>query len=208
MSEMVLDLIQGGKTDALDRVIADAKKMEEHEEVDRWQFSDDVCEAVDAIAGAQNGFELVASGQRAPGFYRAIDEVNSAVRKAGVISVGRESIVGAYKTAQVWPPETRVKNATYWAHYELRGKEYDRVREKALKRLADRQERVGPRDVRLWKSSRKTTIVTPFLTQVENRLRGALKRGVVWSHIADGDRDAIVQILRTLADEVDSGAFR
>jgi hypothetical protein len=171
MSETALDVLEGGRSDALDRVIADAKRIEEHEEVDRWQFADDVREAVDDLAEGQNGFGPE-SGVNT-GLYRAIDEVNDRIRKAGIVSVGRQSIVGAYRTAQAWPSEARVSKATYWAHYELRGKEYDGIRQKALRRLAERQERVGPKDVRLWKSSQKPTVVTSFLTRVEKRIRAA-----------------------------------
>jgi hypothetical protein len=208
MSEAVLEVMQGGKSAALDRVVADAKKMEEHEEVDRWQFSDDVLEAVEDISRPETVSGLHKGNRHEDsGFYQAIDEVNGHIKKAGVISVGRDSIVGAYKTAQAWPQDTRVENATYWAHYELRGKEYEQSRQRALRRLVAGQGRVGPKDVRLWKSSRKPTVVTPFLTQIENRVRAALKRGVVWNQLADGDRAEIVRILYALAGEVERETF-
>lgn len=207
MSETALTVVPGNRSAALDRVVADAKKMEEHEEVDRWQFSDDVQEAVDDIARPETVSGLARGNRHQDsGFYRAIDEVNSHIKKAGVLVIGRDSIVGAYKTAQAWPPDTRVENATYWAHYELRAKEYDRNRQTALRKLATRG-KVGPKDVRLWKSSRKPTVVTPFLTQVENRVRLALKRGVVWNQLGEGDRQEIVRVLYAIAGEVERGTF-
>ena len=49
--------------------------MEEHEEVDRWQFADDVQEAIDSLSEGQNGFGPDPSGVNT-GLYRAIDELS------------------------------------------------------------------------------------------------------------------------------------
>jgi hypothetical protein len=40
----------------LDFLWAKAWKMEEHDEFDRWQFADDVLEAVDALSESQKRF--------------------------------------------------------------------------------------------------------------------------------------------------------
>jgi hypothetical protein len=206
-----LEVLPGGRTDALDRVVAAAKKMEEHEEIDRWEFADDVREAVDGLAKGQNGFDLSdrkagpGRGKEGSGFYAAIDEVNSALYKAGVISVGRQSIVGAYTTAKSWPVDARVEGATYWAHHELRGREFDGRRNRVLLRLVQQNTtgRVGPKEVRLWKSSQRSNVVRPFLEQIESAVRGVLlRKGNPWDRVSDDDRDWIARMLREVAGEI------
>lgn len=200
---------------ALDRVVEAAKRMEQHEEVDRWEFADDVRDAVDEQAIGQNGFDRSARdragrGSADTGFNVAIDRVNSRLYDEGIISVGRQSIVGAYTTAKAWSPEDRVEGATYWAHHELRGRDYDGRRSKVLRRLVAQNQRgrVGPKEVRLWKSSQRTEPMTPFLDQVEKAVRGALlRKGAPWNTMAEGDRDAIARMMRDIGGEVARGEF-
>lgn len=197
---------------ALDRVVSAARRLEEHEEVDRWEFAEDVREAVDEQTDDQNGFGHPDQHPHTKtGLYAAIDGVNAALADAGIISVGRSSIVGAYTTAKAWPEEERVEGATYWAHYELRGRDYDGRRQKALQRLVNRSQkgRVGPRDVRLWKSSIRPSDITPFLEKVERRVRVAIKSAAApWAGVSETDRDAIGRMLKRIADEIQTGEFR
>ena len=196
--------------DALTRVVQAARRLEEHEEVDRWELADDVREAVDERSDDQNGFGHPEHSHTKTGLYAAIDQVNDALYEAGVISVGRESIVGAYTTAKAWPSEERVEGATYWAHYELRSRMFDGRRQRALQRLVEhsRTGRVGPKDVRLWKSSRQPTAVQPFLYQIEEAVRGALlRKGRPWDKVGDDDRAAINRILRDIGGEIVRGEF-
>jgi hypothetical protein len=205
-----LEVLPGGKPVALERVVEAARRLEEHEEVDRWEFADDVREAVDALAESQNGFETRGMGPAAQGFYAAIDEVNSALTDAGIITVGRQSIVGAYTTAKAWPAEDRVEGATYWAHYELRGRDWDNRRARVLRRLLTESSRgrVGPQIVRTWKASVRPADLTPFLDKVERRLRSAIHAATKpWNQVAEDDRQEIGRILRRLADEVQTGEF-
>ena len=210
MSE-ALKVLEGGKTDALARVVEAAKRLEEHEEVDRWEFADDVREAVDALSSNQNGFGLSQGAGDRTGLYAAIDEVNSALYDAGVISVGRQSIVGSYATAKAWPATERVRGATYWAHYELRGREWEGRRQRALLRLVSESSkgRVGPQIVRTWKASVTPTDLTPFLEKVDKRVRSAIKSAATpWDRVTDDDRQQIAISLRRLADEIQAGEFR
>lgn len=200
-------------TTALDRVVAAARQMEAHEDVDRWEFSSDVAEAVDAVmAGVQNRFELVGRGQRHPGFNEALDKVNGEITKAGVLSVGRQSIVGAYTTAKAWPQESRVEGATYWAHYELRAKDYDQRRNSILSGLVrkSRDGRIGPKDVRLWRSNLRQPDMTPRDEKLEKGLRSALRRWATpqaFRQLHQDEQAAAVKILRRLAGEIELGEF-
>lgn len=196
-------------TGALERVVATARRMEQHEEVDRWDFADDVHEAIndergpETVSGPRQGNQHSMSG-----FYRAVDKVNDSLRKAQVTSVGRSSIVGAYATAEAWPEEDRVEGANYWAHYELRGRDYTN-RKQVLERLVEKTDGpVGTPRVRLWKSDQKHEKTVPFLDQVERGVRGFLKRkGNPWDRVADDDRQQIARMLRAVAAEIAAGEF-
>ena len=208
----IAEVVPINGSDALDRVVAAAKRIEEHEEVDRWEFADDVREAVDQRGESQNGFETQQRMGPAPkGFYAAIDEVTERLTEENIVSVGRQSIVGAYTTAKVWPPEDRVEGATYWAHHELRGRDYEGRRKRALERLVARSgtHRVGPKDVRLWKSSTRPSDMTPFIEKVDRRVRSAIKSAAApWNGVAEGDRMEIARNLRRLADEIQADEFK
>jgi hypothetical protein len=119
--------------------------------------------------------------------------------------------VAAYTTAKAWPADTRVDRATYWAHHELRGRDYDNRRGRILQRLVRETKavRVGPKAVRTWKADQRPGVVTPFLEQIEAAVRQTLKRkGSPWDRVAENDRDAISRILRDIAGEVARGEFR
>jgi hypothetical protein len=49
-------------------------------------------------------------GRQACRAYTAIDTVNDEIKKAGVIALGRQSVVAAYTTAEAWPEEDRVES--------------------------------------------------------------------------------------------------
>lgn len=212
MSTSTLRAIEGGRPAALDRVVATAKKMEEHEEIDRWQFADDVAEAVDSLSEHQNGFGAAAQDPKAnTGLYRAIDEVNDRIAKAGVVTVGRQSIVGAYTTAKVWPPEERVQGANYWAHFELRSRAYTNRRQ-VLERLVRRHKgTVSTPQVRLWKSDSNPVDLTPRDERLEKRLRTGLRAWAspqAFTNLHEDDRTAAVRILNKLVNEIVAGEFK
>ncbi len=204
------------RSSALARVVATAKKMEEHEEFDRWQFADDVAEAVDELANGENGFDRsdrdkAGRGSADTGFFRALDQVNDAVSAAGVVTVGRGSIRGAYGTAKAWPPEIRVEGANYWAHYELQGQAYNTRRQQILQRLVKLHKgTVSTPQVRLWKSNSKPADLTPRDQKLENKLRSALRSWASpqkFTQLHQDEQQAAQTILRNLAGEIARGDF-
>lgn len=210
MTTPKLQVVNGGKPAALDRVIATARRMQEHEEIDRWEFSDDVAEAV--VSRVETVLTLARGNRHQDsGLNTALEEVRLAIKRAGVEEVASiDTVRGAYHTARAWPATERVAGANYWAHYELRAREYDGRRQTILRRLVERSTtgHVGTPDVRLWKSSRKPAEMVPWLVQIDKGLRGVLNRKVVsWSRLSEDDRRAIVKMLQQIANEVSAEEF-
>lgn len=209
MSVVELPLKKGS---ALERVVATARKMEEHEEFDRWQFADDVREAVDELSEHQNGFGAPEKPTTNTGLYAAIDKVNNQVASAGVVSVGRQSIVAAYTTAKAWPKGERVVGANYWAHFELRAREYDGRRQQILNRLVKQHKStVSTPQVRLWKSSTKPMDITPRHERLEKKIRAALRSWASpqkFTQLHPDEQNLAEKLLYQLAGEISRGEFK
>lgn len=213
MSATELRLVTTG--DALARVVDVALRMQEHEEVDRWEFADDVAEAVEEQMDgteAQNRFVLREPGAKT-GINKALDKVRDEIRDAGAPDVAsKETVRGAFWTATAWPVEERVQGANYWAHYELRAKEYDGQRSAILKRLVARSTdgRVGTKDVRLWKSDRRPADLTSRDEKLDRRLRTALRGWASpqkFTQLAVDEQQGAAKTLYRLAREVETGEF-
>ena len=209
MSAAELPLAQG---EALARVVAVAVRMEQHEQVDRWEFAYDVKDAVEELSGSpQNGFE-VRDGLRT-GLNEALDRVQDEIKKAGAPDVAsRETIRGSFHTAVAWPMDERVEGANYWAHFELRAKEYQARRQAILSRLVRESStgRVGTKQVRLWKSNSRAVDLTPRDERLARSIRAALRRWASpqkFTQLHPDEQTAAVNILNQFANEIALGEF-
>lgn len=197
---------------ALSRVVAVALRMEEHEQVDRWELADDVKEAVQELTGeSENGFRI--EEKYHSGLYAALDTVQEEIKKGGAPDVAsRDTIRGSYHTAIAWPEEERVDGANYWAHFELRAKEYQGRRQAILRRLVreSSSKRVGTKQVRLWKSNSRTVDLTPRDEKLAKGVRAALRRWASpqkFSQLHEDEQQAAISVLNRLITEITAGEF-
>jgi hypothetical protein len=183
-------------------VVKAALDQEVSTESGAWRLADALFEDVGELRGSP-GLSGVNTGLHA-----RIEEAYLEAKRAGAHELQPRTLIRHYSTARAWPPETRISQASFSAHRELRGLPH---RQSVLARLADRSSDgwVSARDAQRWKSDRKPRPeVVPFLDQVERAVRGALKRKVHdWSRLSDGDRDAIARMLNEIRSEVLAGEF-
>jgi hypothetical protein len=193
------------RTESILRSVEIAKRQETR---DAWELADAIYEDVADEMGEKFVPTNFSSG-RDSGLEVAIEGVYDAHRKAGT-DVGRTYVKAMFATVRVWPPEDRLPElASFVVHAELRGKDYPNRRE-VIQRLAANSKtgRATWVNLRRWKSERKPQQARSFLELADQRIRRTVNdAGKPWHKVADGDRVAIVQILRQIADEVEAGTF-
>ena len=179
-----------------------------------WRLSDALVEDIGIEYHRPEQYVLDRKDVSAPsGLFAKIEEAYLEAKRAGAKEIKAKSLSTQYHTAAAWPPATRVSQASYEAHKALNTREFDGRREQLLLRLVERSSDgwVSGKNAQRWKSDRKgSPPVAPFLEQVENVVRGALKRKIPtaqWHRLSEDDRAAIGKMLRQIAYEVENSEF-
>lgn len=175
---------------------------------DAWALADAIYEDVAGLLPVEVATSTPEVGP-ANGLKEAEDIVYDAHRAAGT-EVTRAYLHNLFVTRRVWPPTERVPDkASFIAHFELRGKEW-KNRRQILERLAARSRtgRATRQQVIVYRSEKKPPAFRTFTQLIDERVRRVVKTsGHPWHLVADGDRQQIADLLRTLAREIEDGEF-
>jgi hypothetical protein len=182
-----------------------AERRENH---DAWELADAIYEDILSEVPER---QVATRGANDPtvGIKDAAERVYDAHTAAGT-EIGLNYVRQMFDTVRVWPAEDRLPDkASFVVHSELRGKDYPNRRE-VIQKLAAKSEsgRLSWSDLRRWKSERKPTPFKTFLQIAEERIRRAVHdAGKPWHMVAGSDREEIVSVLRTIANEIEAETF-
>jgi hypothetical protein len=173
-------------------------------EADSWALADAIYEDVADLAPVDRSM-----GSENTGLYGAVREVTDALEAAG-LDFKETYVRQLWHTRKAWPPEERVPQASFTAHYLLRAQTYDGKRKQRLERLLKQSKsgHVTAHAVKVWISESKPRHTWTFLQLVEKRIRGSVKGAAApWHLVAEEDRQAIATILHRVGNEVADGTF-
>jgi hypothetical protein len=184
------------------RSVEVAKKAER----DNWALADAILQDIHDLNPALT--QVRADGVNT-GRTEAEKMLHEEMTAAGVADFTPAYLHNLYVTSRAWPPEDRIEQATFRAHYLLRSQTYDKKRKAVLERLAKKSKgRVNQLAVQVWISEHKPRQQYTFLQLVERRIRGSVKGAAApWHLVAEDDRQAIAAILHRVAAEVEDGTF-
>lgn len=144
------------------------------------------------------------------GLYQAIAEVWEEAMDAGLVEAEIQALSKDYRTAIAWPDETRVKGATYAAHFELRdldnrqgrlSKWVARSTTGQFGRNAARREKAELTRKKFGKG-----IVRPPERFAQTVERG-LKKWAVSGHLSDNERQEAISILTAYINDLQDEKF-
>lgn len=182
------------------------KRLAELIDGDGWQVADLLVEEFPPEVFGDG------SSKKNSGLHQALEVYEDALRKQYGVVLRASTMRNYRSTAISWPHATRVACASFRAHGRLRGKEGRELMERYVRRNDGRP--LSDRDVARFRADDNPKPSKPWEQRANQRLRSTVKSlllgGVTtkrddwWNaHGVAASRDAVVQMLRDLADQMD-----
>lgn len=209
MSTPELHVIEGGGVDeAMEKLLADARLMHEHRQVDRWRLGDDAVEVV----RKKHPDAFPRAGKADSGLGKTLEKISADVQKVAP-TITTKVVATCFDTARAWPEEQRLYDkASFSAHKVFNAARFDNRRAKLLRDLADRSSTgyvvFRTAQLRAGDDITRPPVKTP-LDKTEVQLAATLRR--LWNpvdRVGPDDRKAVGLILRRLAASFETGDFK